>query len=76
MARYLDKDKILYRKVNNVWIGKRSVYTYDLRALWLEETTEDKVRNWWHGKDADYNELFELNIHPVVELLLEVCDLI
>lgn len=32
---FLDKKNILWRIVNNEWIGKRSVWTKDFRACWL-----------------------------------------
>ena len=57
---FLDSNNILWKWVNDEWIGKRSVYTFDLRACWLEDTTIDKVRSFWcGGKDADYNEIYK-----------------
>ena len=58
-GRFLDKDNISWRLINNEWIGKRSVWTKDFRACWLEETTKENVKTWWLGKDADYQEIFK-----------------
>lgn len=58
-SHLLDDDNISWKLVNDEWIGKRSVWTYDFRACWLEDTTEDNVKSWWCGKDADYNEEFK-----------------
>lgn len=42
------------------WIGKRSVWTYDFRSCWLEDTVIDNVKSWWcGGPDADYKEEFK-----------------
>lgn len=58
-ASFLDKKNIVWKWVNNKWIGKRSVWTFDLRACWLEDTTNDNIKSWWcGGKDADYTEIF------------------
>ncbi len=54
----LDKNNIVWKLKNGEWIGKRSVYTFDLRAVWLEDTTKENVRSWWCGIDANYNEIF------------------
>ena len=58
-GRFLDKDNISWRLINNEWIGKRSVWTKDFRACWLEETTKENVKTWLLGKDADYQEIFK-----------------
>jgi hypothetical protein len=58
-GRFLDRDNINWRFVDGEWIGKRAIFTKDFRACWLEETTADNVRNWWHGMEADYNEVFK-----------------
>ena len=55
----LDSNNIIWKLVNDKWIGKRSVWTYDFRACWLEDTTIENVKSWWcGGKDADYTEIF------------------
>ena len=55
----LDANNFVWKIVDGKWIGKRSVYTYDLRSCWLEETTENNVRSWWcGGRDANYTEIF------------------
>ncbi len=57
---FLDKNNIVWKLINNKWIGKRSVWTLDHRSCWLEDTTIDNVKSWWcGGKDADYNEVFK-----------------
>lgn len=55
---FLDKNNIVWKVVNNKWIGKRSVFTVGLRACWLEELNSEGVKSWWCGKDADYSEVF------------------
>ena len=30
-------------------LEKRSVWTFDFRACWLEDTTIDNVKSWWCG---------------------------
>jgi hypothetical protein len=57
-SRMLDVNKISWRWVNGEWIGKRSVWTYDFKACWLEETTKENVKSWWCGEEADYTEIF------------------
>jgi hypothetical protein len=58
-GEFLDKNNILWKVVNGQWIGKRSVWTKDWRACWLEDTEIDNIESWWSGsKDADYNEIF------------------
>ena len=57
-ATYLDKDNISWKYVDNILIGKRSVWTFDFRSCWLEETTIDNVKSWWCGEDSDYEEVF------------------
>ena len=54
----LDSNNIAWKLVNNKWIGKRSVWTFDFRGCWLEETTPENVKSWWCGKDSDYTEIF------------------
>ena len=58
---YLDKNNILWRIVDDEWVGKRSVWTFDYRACWLEHTTKDNVKSWWCGENADYYEIFKNN---------------
>lgn len=59
----LDKNNIVWKLSNGEWIGKRSVWTFDFRACWLEDTTGDNVKSWWcGGKDADYTEVFHRNV--------------
>lgn len=55
---FLDKNNIVWKLIDGEWIGKRSVWTYDFRACWLEDTTNENVKSWWCGKDSDYNEIF------------------
>jgi len=57
-APFLDSNNILWKTHNSEWIGKRSVWTFDFRACWLEDTDISNVKSWWCGKDADYNEIF------------------
>ena len=55
----LAPDNILWKYINGKWIGKRSVWTFDLRFCWLEDTTIENVKSWWcGGKDADYTVFF------------------
>lgn len=56
---YLDCNNIGWKYVNGEYIGKRTVWTFDLRACWLEETTIDNIKSWWCGRDADYSEVFK-----------------
>lgn len=58
---FLDKNNIKWKIIDGKWIGKRTVCTYDFTACWLEETTPDRIKSWWCGKDADYNEVFIRN---------------
>lgn len=58
---FLDRNNIIWKLINNEWIGKRSVWTLDNRACWLEETTKDNIKSWWCGTDADYTEIFKRN---------------
>lgn len=57
-ACFLDKNNIVWKVVNNKWIGKRSVWTFDFRACWLEDTILENVKSWWCGIDSDYTEIF------------------
>ena len=59
-ASLLDENNIIWKLLNNEWIGKRSVWTFDFMSCWLEDTTVSNVKSWWcGGKDADYNEIFK-----------------
>lgn len=55
---FLDSDNILWKVVYGEWIGKRSVWTFDFTACWLEDTDAENVSKWWCGEDADYQEIF------------------
>lgn len=56
---FLDKNNILWKLINGEWIGKRSVWTFDFRACWIEDTTIDKIKSYWcGGPDTDYTEIF------------------
>lgn len=57
-GRYLDKNNILWRMIKGEWIGKRAVFTNQFAIVWIEETEEKDIRTYWHGKDADYSEIF------------------
>jgi len=57
-ASFLDKNNILWKIVNDKYIGKRSVWCYDFTACWIEDTKFENIKSWWCGKDADYNEIF------------------
>ena len=55
----LDANNVVWKLIDGKWIGKRSVWTYDFRSCWLEDTTINNVKSWWcGGKDADYTEIF------------------
>ncbi len=57
---FLDKNNILWKLINNEWIGKRSVWTKEFRTCWLEDTAIDNVKSWWcGGKYANYTEVFK-----------------
>ena len=58
---YMDKNKIVWKIVYGEKIGKRSVWTFDNRACWLQDTTPENVKSWWCGENADYNEIFKRN---------------
>lgn len=53
---YLDKDYILWKLIDGKLIGKRSVYSKDNRACWLEDA--EIIKTWWCGQSSDYNEIF------------------
>ena len=54
----IDGNNIVWKVIDGQMIGKRSVWTFDWRSCWLEDTTIENVKTWWCGKDADYNEIF------------------
>jgi hypothetical protein len=56
---FLDKNNIIWKSINDKWIGKRSVYTLDLKCCWLEDTNVDNVKIWWCGKNNNYSEIFK-----------------
>lgn len=56
---FMDKNNIVWKFVNGEWVGKRSVWTFDRRSCWLEDTTVDNVKEWWCGEKSDYNEIFK-----------------
>lgn len=55
---FLDSNNILWKVVDEKWIGKRSVFTKDFRACWLEDIKNETVNSWWCGENADYKEIF------------------
>lgn len=55
----LDSNKVVWKLIDGKWIGKRSVWTFDFYACWLEDTTINNVKSWWcGGKEANYKEIF------------------
>ena len=58
---FLDKNNILWKIINGEWIGKRSVWTKDRAACWLEDTVTDNIKSLWCGENADYKEIFKTN---------------
>ena len=56
----LDKNWILWKKVNKKWIGKRCVSVKDgFKYVWLEDVLkEETIHKYLCGKSADYNEIF------------------
>lgn len=59
-ASFLDQNNIVWKMINGEWIGKRSVWTLDRRACWLEDTVTSNVKSWWcGGKNVDYTEIFK-----------------
>lgn len=55
---FLDANKVIWRILNNNWVGKRSVFTADGKVCWLEETKPENVKAYWCGNTADYKETF------------------
>ena len=56
---FLDENNIGWKYINGELIGKRTVYTHDLRAVWIEDVKKEEIRSWWCGKDSDYTECFK-----------------
>lgn len=70
-ASYLDSNNIVWKMIKGEWIGKRSVWTLDWRACWLEDTLSDNVKSWWcGGENADYTEVFKKTNLTSLELSL------
>lgn len=56
---FLDSNNILWKVRDGKFIGKRSVWCFDFRSCWLEDTTIENVKSWWCGnKDVDYTDIF------------------
>ena len=53
----LDEKNILWKFVNDDFIGKRSVLTYDLKICWLEDTKAENVKTWLCGENSDYKQV-------------------
>ncbi len=60
-SSFLDGNNILWKITENGWVGKRSVYTFNLQTLWLEDTNFEDIKTWWCGINSDYNEIFKNN---------------
>lgn len=58
---FLDKNYILYKWINGEFIGKRSIQTMSLRAVWIEDLKGETIKSWWCGKGSNYTEIFKLN---------------
>ena len=62
-SSFLDSNNIVWKWINNEWIGKRAVQTFDLRTCWLEETSIDRalwavLDNEWLFDSIDESSLF------------------
>jgi hypothetical protein len=57
-ASMLDSNNILWKLVNDKWVGKRSVWTVKNSACWLEDAMLENIKSWWCGLGEDYNEEF------------------
>jgi hypothetical protein len=54
-----DENDIVWKIIDGVWMGKRSVGTFDRRRCWLQDTTIDNIKTWGqNAKNADYSENF------------------
>ena len=70
-ASYLDNNNIVWKMIKGEWIGKRSVWTLDWRACWLEDTTTENVKSWWcGGENVNYTEVFKKTNLSSLELSL------
>lgn len=49
---------ILWKRIDEKWIGKRYVQTKGLSSKWLEEVNKEDIKTWPCGEGADYNEIF------------------
>lgn len=54
----LDDNNIVWKIIDNKLTGKRAVFTKDYRFCWLEDTTEDNIKTWYHSKNLNHNEIF------------------
>lgn len=57
-SQFLDNKNILWKLIEEEWIGKRSVFTHDCKACWIEDTSKENIRSWWCGEHEDYTEVF------------------
>ena len=55
---YLDSNNVLWKVVNGVWVGKRSVQTKDLAVSWVDDINIEEIKKFLCGKYADYKEEF------------------
>jgi len=55
---YLDSKNILWKVVNDVWVGKKSVQTKDLSVRWIDDVNIEEIKKLLCGKDADYKDEF------------------
>lgn len=60
-ASYQDKNNILWKYIDDVFIGKRSVFCNDLSYAWLGDVNTSNIRSWLCGIDSDYEEIFYSN---------------
>ena len=60
-GHYLDNNWISWKVINGELIGKRCVSSKEgYRYCWLEDVPKDEtVHKYFHGKDADYNEIIK-----------------
>ncbi len=58
----IDGDNILWKYVNDQWVGKRYVMTTKHRHIWLSELRPgEEIKSWVSGENADYEEVFNDN---------------
>ena len=55
---FLDANNILWKIIDGNCIGKRSVWTFDNRACWVEDTELNNIKSWWCGENENYKEQF------------------